>query len=76
MAARIPTGPDRRDKEILEWIEKHDPSLLPDVTRILREQGEIFGWAFKRSIYDAFEAGRRYQAENPHVKLDDPKAYL
>ena len=65
---------NKRDKAIQDWVRIHRPDVAQLIDEILfRETG--YNKSQRALMAMAFEAGRKLQAENPNLELDNPNVY-
>lgn len=62
---------NRRTQSILDWCKKNRPDLEYHVV----PQGRQTDDAFQLLLSVGFEAGRKFQADNPKTELDNPNVY-
>lgn len=64
---------NKRDVAILDWVKAHRPDVINLFETILQDndKNEDF-YAF---LAIAFEAGRKFQSDNPNLELNNPSLY-
>ncbi len=67
---------NKRDTAILDWVRIHRPDMVKNIESFLSRKG---GSSYSQAVYAlmamAFEAGRRFQTDNPILELDNPNVY-
>ena len=62
---------NRRDKAIMDWVEKNRPDMIGYFREIITDGGFRLG-----IVAIGFEAGRKFQIEHPKSRLGKPNTFL
>lgn len=66
-----------RDQAIIDWAKETRPDIVHHLENIRKEEANgDHGRALYFLLVVGFEAGRKFQAENPKKPLDNPNIYL